>query len=838
MSMKQRVLMCLQTLESDLSKISKTYNKEMLVAVMQNMAITKNVCLQGLPSKNSATYEKIYDQMLLAAKEMGDSDRVKIKKYAFSQCMEHLKHLIHKTERETKFKKDIVFLPYSASMWDSLESVWKAACEDKEHCNAYVMPIPYCDRNPDGTPAKWRCEMDKFPKYVPTLDWREIDLKGWHPDVIFIHNPYDDSNCVTSVESSYYSRNLRPDTDLLIYSPYYVTSGGLGEGQRNCPAFPYLDYIIVQAESFRKLFHPSVPVEKLIPLGSPKLDRVVNLCNNPPTPPEEWREKLNGKKVYFYNTSLGGMLCDTTAFLNKMQYVFNTFVGRKDACLIWRPHPLMESTLSSMRGVALPYYEKLKEWFIKENIGIYDDTPDIGKTISLSDAYIGDSSTSVTMLFAIVGKPLFILENGIHELPKSEDWRGDFLGEVTFQEQDNWIVTASNQLYYAKCEGAAYRHVCSLCEYHSGNYYFKVIEIGKKAYVCPANAQDILRVSKNGIEERIPLERKIETAGAFAQALQADAGIFLIPLLYPAIVRYDTRTKELAYIKDMNRFFVKNIQGEWRVGGSCVWQRELLIASPNTAEVLRIDVETLDTKVETVGANNVGCFLMAVDGKDVWLLPSTGYALRKWNPSTGEVKEYSVEIAGIKCRHPIYQFDCDEFPFGQPAFDENYVYLPPCWGNKFVKIAKDTGAAEEWKIPLLSKPDKKNSYFRYANVAGFLRKTENDHWRMFYWPERKLYDVNVKTGECREVPIILDKDALRHEAVGFAEQAEWLRYGCQENAFHTLPALLDGTLPGNPHDKDRQLRAYRQVAANYDGTAGEKVYRFAMEKLSQKRGNV
>ena len=69
------------------------------------------------------------------------------------------------------------------------------------------------------------------------------------------------------------------------------------------------------------------------------------------------------------------------------------------------------------------------------------------------------------------------------------------------------------------------------------------------------------------------------------------------------------------------------------------------------------------------------------------------------------------------------------------------------------------------------------------------------------------------------------------KAAGFAEQTEWLRYGCQENAFHTLPALLDGTLPGNPHDRERQLRAYRQVAANYDGTAGEKIYRFAMEKL-------
>ena len=36
-------------------------------------------------------------------------------------------------------KKEIVFLPYKASMWDSMESVWKAAAEDDE-CEVYVVP--------------------------------------------------------------------------------------------------------------------------------------------------------------------------------------------------------------------------------------------------------------------------------------------------------------------------------------------------------------------------------------------------------------------------------------------------------------------------------------------------------------------------------------------------------------------------------------------------------------------------------------------------------------------------------------------------------------------------
>ena len=94
--------------------------------------------------------------------------------------------------------------------------------------------------------------------------------------------------------------------------------------------------------------------------------------------------------------------------------------------------------------------------------------------------------------------------------------------------------------------------------------------------------------------------------------------------------------------------------------------------------------------------------------------------------------------------------------------------------------------------------------------------------------------MDVKTGSCKEVEIFFADGALEHEAAGFTEQSEWLRYGCQENAFHTLPALLDETLPGEAHDRERQIRDYREVAANYDGTAGEKIYRFAMQKLSEK----
>lgn len=54
-------------------------------------------------------------------------------------------------------RASVLFLPYKASMWDSLESIWKAADADPD-CDAYVVPIPYFDKNPDGSFSRMHYE--------------------------------------------------------------------------------------------------------------------------------------------------------------------------------------------------------------------------------------------------------------------------------------------------------------------------------------------------------------------------------------------------------------------------------------------------------------------------------------------------------------------------------------------------------------------------------------------------------------------------------------------------------------------------------------------------------
>lgn len=424
MAIKQRALRKLNTTKNHILRAMSTGSKAALGEVCQDLTEIRNLYREGLPQQDYTVYGEVCDGLVLAVRKMMEDGEEEFQEEVFTLCQELLQFLERETEKEQNFKKEIVFLPYNSSMWDSLESVWKAAYEDKEHCNAYVMPIPYADLNPDRSVAEWHCERDRFPKYVPTLDWREIDLKAWHPDVIFFHSPYDDCNLVTSVESRYYSRNLKECTDKLVYIPYFVLEEPCTEESVEhfvmTPGVLNADKVIVQSETMRELYiniltkktnrtDRSYWEEHISGVGSPKIEKVLTSKKEDFDMPEKWRKLVEGKKVILYNTSLSAMLQNSDKVCDKLRYVFDVFRNRDDVVLWWRPHPLMKSTFHSMRPQFEEEYISLEKQYIEEGWGIYDESPDLHRAICWSDAYYGDGS-SVVWMYRMTEKPV-MLEN-------------------------------------------------------------------------------------------------------------------------------------------------------------------------------------------------------------------------------------------------------------------------------------------------------------------------------------------------------------------------------------------------------------------------------------------
>ena len=323
-------------------------------------------------------------------------------------------------------KRQMVFFPYKVSMWDSLESVWRAADADPL-CEALVVPIPYYDKNPDGSFGEMHYEGDRYPQNVPIVSYKDYDLELEHPEVALIHNPYDDGNLVTSVHPMYYSYNLKKHTDKLVYIPYFVVDESQSLAKLDhyalASAVIHSDLVIVQSEKVRAKYievldsyfqSQKVPrshwEQKVLGLGSPKFDALAGGKPSLDQLPESWRRVLGDgtKKVIFYNTHLSDLMKQNYKYgLSKLRDVLDFFKKRDDVVLLWRPHPLAVSTAQSMNPIAVEPYLEIVNRYKEEGWGIYDDTPSMELGMRLSDAYYG-AATSVLAVYKASGKPVLI----------------------------------------------------------------------------------------------------------------------------------------------------------------------------------------------------------------------------------------------------------------------------------------------------------------------------------------------------------------------------------------------------------------------------------------------
>lgn len=384
--------------------------------------------------------------------------------------VKQLQKLVHKIKIETENlrpnKFEVAFFCYKASMSDSLESVYLAAKKDPQ-CDAYFIPIPYYDRNPDGSFGKMHFEgVSYYSAQYELTDWRKYNVETRHPDAIFIMNPYDDGNYVTSVHPDFYSKRLKNFTEYLVYIeyglPYWVfrnpeqvsmevyTKDGVLHS-----AYIHSDWVVgyskeiadsqkqtvkAKKDLIKPFQKPGKRMEdKFVALGSPKFDKVFYAKKEDYELPEEWQQKIAGKKVILLNTSLGeflkaseiktrekaGKIVADCKYFEKLRTILNEFYNRDDVVLWWRPHPLFEATINSMRMVLYPEYLAIVQEFQKNNKGILDCTEELHRAIAWSDAMISDES-SLLLLYTATGKPFYIpaITKALEEpqLDKGEDF--------------------------------------------------------------------------------------------------------------------------------------------------------------------------------------------------------------------------------------------------------------------------------------------------------------------------------------------------------------------------------------------------------------------------------
>lgn len=608
-----------------------------------------------------------------------------------SKAMKKLDNALVNIENSIKYDitlhKEVVFLPYKASMWDSLESVYLAAKEDP-NCDAYCVPIPYFDRNADGSLGQMHYEGNEYPQNVEVIDWRKYNLTDRRPDTIYIHNPYDECNRVTCVHPDYFSSKLKKHTDELIYIPYFVlqeidpNNQMIIDGMKHfCfqPAIINADKVILQSENMKQIYvaeylkaakarglsgvHTDKEAldKKFLGIGSPKFDKVLRTKREDLKVPQEWLKIIkksdgNWKKIIFYNTSIGALLEHNEMMLEKMERVFETFKEQQeDVVLLWRPHPLIASTIKSMRPQLWIKYQELLGKYVAEGWGIYDDTADVNRAIALSDAYYGDAS-SIVELYKKCNKKVLIQNVHVNTSLSDEPlvFEDLFVDDSCF-----WFVCWNyNALYKVNNSMNKAEFVLSFEdeEMDEERLFSKIINSGNTLFFIPLRSKALYSYNKEtGEMRRYIIEEeylgKIDgySGWNFYSAHLYRNRIYMLPYQRKNLLIFNIETETFEYI-DMQ--YDAYMQNKCNYGGRFIFQSVLVedkIYAPlaGNSSVVCFDIKEKTIKYYLIESENKGYADILFDGENMLLVPLIGYEIIKWNQNQNLViKKVVIEEKG------------------------------------------------------------------------------------------------------------------------------------------------------------------------------------------------
>lgn len=376
-----------------------------ILSELQAEAITLGNGLEALGYMDIVTELEEYCEKLYECSTVSQNVEILGGKY------QELRKLSESVEAEIETipaKLKIAFFPYKISMWDSLESIWEAASRDNR-CECQLVPIPYYSKNKAGEVEEEHYEGCRFPSAA--LDYKTYFPEQEKPDIMYIHNPYDQYNKVTMVDSRFFSSELKKAGGILVYVPYYM-SGYCVKYERMLASCGNIgavhsDYIVVQCENLKKAYeYCGFPSHRLLVLGSPKVDAIYKIEKKTYDVIGKWHDVIQNRKVILLNTSIYTSI-EEDDWLEYIREFIEPVLQDERLALIWRPHPLLRDMIRAMINEGKQYGTLLERIKNAPN-AIIDDSDTAEAAIKVSDAMISDYS-SMVMQYTFTGKPSYIL---------------------------------------------------------------------------------------------------------------------------------------------------------------------------------------------------------------------------------------------------------------------------------------------------------------------------------------------------------------------------------------------------------------------------------------------
>lgn len=791
-----------------------------------------------------------------------------------------------------KCKREVVFFPYKTAMFDSMHSVYAAFAADTENFDTYCVPIPYFDYK-DGKPDKMLCEGEEINKLVPCFHWSKYDVKLRRPDIAFIMNPYDNSNFITSVYVDFYAEELKKNVDYLIYIPYFVHSGAgrIGEYFVVNNGVIYSDRVFVDSdklkndyievfENYEKCEKYSFKLnlnKKIVAIGSPKYDNLINAKPDDFEIPDEWKALLKDKKVFLYNTSVGGIFGGKEEFILKLRTVLDIFKNRDDVVLWWRPHPLSASAFQSSRSDFKDSYNELVEQYKKDGYGIFDETTELERALVCTDAYYGDAS-SLVQLYSILNKP--IMYQDVLSLKYFKKLFNSLFVTAMCDIGDDLYFTTFGNVNALWKRNKLNNSVEFVSAFPNSDMfeieYLHTADIIKKGdflIMPPANSNVFLMYNIAEKEwKTIPLpEPKKNTSlyrrysdterkffvfwnfglpahpvsvphvfiNSYCKPFEYDNKLWFFPAQYPGIAILDLQTFKIeiwdGWLKDYGDIDINC--NHWLFSGSCCENEKLYLLTSND-KILEIDLNTRKINSYNIG-NYKGLYGLERFGGYFWMLTSDDPKLVRfdlkntkeyivpecyWRDIDNEIKKdeqievWRKDINFIRCLYSVSIWKED-------------LYLIPVSTDKLLKFNPDTGdftAIDSFNpTPQDIQPKRNLFLYKYALLS------DNRHFRKMV--DNDIFEYNSETGETVEYSLRFeDKNFLKEKYLerNYFHNQDWAVW--YEKYFFGLNDFIDLLVSNHESLKNiskAQLDFQKKRLKNLDGTAGQKIYEYIKKEL-------
>ena len=633
---------------------------------------------------------KILEKRYCEKKELLDkiSNLILLSKETFEDLNKNIEFIREAEEvlvyvESTKFDKiKVLFLPYKSSMWDSMESIYLAA-KDNEDCQVDVMPIPYFNIDGNRDVISMEYEGELFPKELQIIDYKLYYIEDECPDVIFIHNPYDHYNFVTQIHPDYYSENLKKYTKHLCYTPYDIAiEETFNEDLCTMPGVQNAWRVFVQSETLKERYTKYNKEEKVVCLGSPKIDSIVNGDQYRERIPEEWFEKINGRQVFMLNTHLSRVIKADALDLEFFKKLINYMKKNRDIAVIWRPHPLIFQTIKSMNPMVLEAFEKLVEEFKILPNAIYDDTADMHMAIEISDAYFGDGG-SLHTLYGATGKPIYWC-GGANE---GFEFDSSFsTARINEGESADWaFCKGHNGLYKVDYETkeASYELSLENENFYAKRLYTDVIEYKDWLYLLPENANDIVAVDRQTKNITVIKTSIGDRKYKYSSIIVKNNFLIVMPICDSdtmIIIDMDTQNVEELLLEDISVNSVNNLA----YGIADIKDDTLYIPSRTQNKVLVYSKNGMYW--QTIEDADGGFWQCKADEDRLWVLSSGGTCVYSCTYDFKEVSrvDYAETINNMNVFRNYSRF------FARMITTKEEIWLLPLKAKFFLKINKET----------------------------------------------------------------------------------------------------------------------------------------------------